>query len=73
MDNLLFYKAMIFPADGRHPHLTTLSASPEMKTDGLTGQLTHVSILPHPEVLMDRGPNDKGGREGWQWQVKINF
>ncbi|KLO16379.1 hypothetical protein SCHPADRAFT_887856 [Schizopora paradoxa] len=68
MDTLLSYDAIIFPADGRPPHLIELSASPVSQTDPFTGQLILVSVLPHPEVHMDNIA-DNMDRRAWRWQL----
>lgn len=72
MDTLLSYDAIIFPADGRPPHLIDLSASPVSQTDPFTGQLILVSVLPHPEVHMDNIA-DNMDRRAWRWQVNIKL
>ena len=71
MVNLLSYDAILFPADGRTPHLVTLSASPVTEIDVQTGQLVLMSALPHPEVHMDLiADNSNRATKAWRFQVR---
>lgn len=67
MDDLLSYDAMLFPVDGRQPHLVELMTSPVTQTDPQTGQLVLVSVLPHPEVHME--VVEREGQAAWRVQV----
>jgi len=70
MANLLSYDAILFPADGRTPHLVTLSASPVTEMDVQTGQLVLISVLPHPEVHMDLiADNNNRATRAWRFQM----
>ena len=69
MANLLSYDALLFPADGRTPHLVTLSASPVTEMDVQTGQLVLMSVLPHPEVHMDLIADNNRAARAWRFQV----
>ena len=72
MDNLLSYDAILFPADGRPPHVVELPTSPVTQTDPQTGQLMLVSVMPHPEVHMDMIGDDPDQRP-WQFLVCIIY
>ena len=70
MDDLLSYEAILFPADGRPPHVVELPTSPVTQTDPQTDQLILVSVMPHPEVHMDMVADDPTQR-AWRVQVRL--
>lgn len=70
MNPPLSYDAIVFPADGRPPHLVPLSITPVIHRDPFTGELELVSAMPHPEVFMDNIADDLDKRV-WQWEVNI--
>ena len=71
MANLLSYDAILFPTDGRTPHLVTLSASPVTEMDVQTGQLVLISVLPHPEVHMDLIADNNTNRAARAWRFQV--
>lgn len=68
MGDFLSYDALIFPADGRKPHLVKLMASPDTSTDPCTGEATTVSVTPHPEIHMEKF-SASSGQNSWGSQV----
>jgi hypothetical protein len=66
------YDAILFPADGRSPHLVRLTTSPVAQIDPKSGQLFLASVMPHPEVHMTSIAKDNGQRP-WGTQVKYKF
>ena len=65
MDQLVAFEAILFPSDGRSPHLVQLVTSPAtMQAQG--GQSSRV---PHPEVYMDYIAEGLGHR-AWGYHVR---
>ncbi|TDL29799.1 hypothetical protein BD410DRAFT_834050 [Rickenella mellea] len=69
MDDLVTYDALLFPADGRQPHLVELMTSPVTQTNPQTGQLVLVSVMPHPEVHMDGIAEGQDAGVPWRYQI----
>ena len=68
MDDLLQYDAILFPADGRPPHVVELPTSPVTQSDPQSGQAILISVMPHPEVYMDTIADDPR-QQAWRVQV----
>ena len=69
MDDMISYDAILFPADGRPPHVVSLPVSPVTQMDHHTNQIV-MSAMPHPEVHMD-GVADESGQRVWRIQVYL--
>lgn len=67
MDHYLSYDAILFPADGRQPHIISLTTTQTTHTCPETGQIMY-SNLPHPEIHMDSIAEGAGTR-AWGYQV----
>jgi hypothetical protein len=65
MDQILTFSAILFPSDGRPPHLVQLMTSPANPPIYHDGQLAHI---PHPEVHMDYIAEGLGQR-AWGYHV----
>jgi len=68
MDTLVSFEAILFPSDGRPPHLVSLATSPVAITDPFSAQVTHSTRMPHPEVYMDYIAEGLGSR-AWQYHL----
>ncbi|KAA1466012.1 hypothetical protein DENSPDRAFT_830745 [Dentipellis sp. KUC8613] len=70
MDQLYSFDALLFPSDGRPPHVVQLMTSPASFTDPHSLQTsTNVnSRIPHPEVYMDYIAEGVGQRP-WNYQL----
>jgi hypothetical protein len=68
MDQMLTYDAILFPADGRPPHLVSLATSLDAvsTSDYYSGRVQPTRI-PHPEVFMDYIAEI--GSRAWQYHV----
>ncbi|EIN10815.1 hypothetical protein PUNSTDRAFT_65493 [Punctularia strigosozonata HHB-11173 SS5] len=54
MDQMLTYEALLFPADGRPPHLVGLTTSLDaISTSEYYSGRVQATRIPHPEVYMD--------------------
>lgn len=62
------FDAILFPADGRPPHVVSLPTSPVTQTDHHSNQVVIITVMPHPEVHMD-GVSDDTGQRVWRIQV----
>jgi hypothetical protein len=67
MDQMLSFDAILFPSDGRAPHLVKLMTSP---MPGLNPNLldSQQARMPHPEVHMDYIAEI--GSRAWQYHVR---
>ncbi|TFY81481.1 hypothetical protein EWM64_g2540 [Hericium alpestre] len=71
MDQLYSFDALLFPSDGRPPHVVALMTSPASFTDPHSLQMTAnvaQSRVPHPEVYMDYIAEIPGQR-AWNYQL----
>lgn len=75
MDQLTSYQALLFPSDGRNPHMVPLMTSPTSMSDPHTpsgsGFNTQPTRMPHPEVYMDYIAEGLGAR-AWRYHVSLN-
>jgi hypothetical protein len=67
MDQMFGFDAILFPSDGRAPHLVNLMTSPMpgLVSNTLDSQRTR---MPHPEVHMDYVAEI--GSRAWQYHVR---
>ncbi|KAI0313833.1 hypothetical protein OF83DRAFT_1175304 [Amylostereum chailletii] len=70
MDRMYFFDAILFPTDGRPPHVVKRMASLAFYTNP---QLFHASVagdalIPHPEIHMEYIAEVVGAR-GWNYQL----
>lgn len=70
MDQLVSFEALLFPSDGRHPHMVALMTSPASMQDPLAPYSGLPVRLPHPEVYMDYIAEGLGAR-AWNYQVSM--
>jgi len=70
MDQLMSFEALLFPSDGRHPHMVALTTSPALMPDPLAPYSGLPMRLPHPEVYMDYIAEGLGSR-AWSYQVRM--
>ncbi|KAL4075673.1 hypothetical protein J3A83DRAFT_2013445 [Scleroderma citrinum] len=68
MDQLVSFEALLFPSDGRHPHMVALMTSPASEQDPFAPYSGLPVRLPHPEVYMDYIAEGLGAR-AWNYQV----
>lgn len=68
MDQMYSFDAILFPSDGRAPHVVALMTSPASFTDPHALQMTPNSRVPHPEVYMDYIAEGLGTR-AWSCQL----
>jgi hypothetical protein len=69
MDQMFAFDAILFPSDGRPPHVVALMTSPASFTDPHSLQTTtSMSRVPHPEIFMDYIAEGLGSR-AWAYQV----
>lgn len=52
MNDITHTDAILFPADGRHPHLVALMSSTVTSADPITGRMISRRV-PHPQVHMN--------------------
>jgi hypothetical protein len=72
MDQLIAFDAILFPSDGRPPHLVALMTSPmsvQMQPASSSG---HLGRLPHPEHFMSFVAEGLGPR-AWKYQVRLYY
>lgn len=62
------FDAIVFPSDGRPPHLVALMTSPMSGPDPHAFN-AHEPRMPHPEVHMDYVAEGLGSR-AWQYHVR---
>lgn len=67
MDQLYTTEAILFPADGRIPHLVSLMSSPINEPYNIPG-VGQVTRMPHPEIHMDRIA-DSLGYQAWSFHL----
>jgi hypothetical protein len=73
MDQMIGFDAILFPSDGRAPHLVKLMTSPTSGPDPHAPGALYVR-MPHPEIHMDYIAEI--GSRAWKYQVcplQINF
>ncbi|KAF7436280.1 hypothetical protein PC9H_003109 [Pleurotus ostreatus] len=66
MDRPLSFEAILFPSDGRLPHMVSLTTSPV--SDRHSYNTLHLPRMPHPEEFMDYIAKDLGLR-AWKYQL----
>lgn len=69
MDELTAFESLLFPSDGRHPHMVGLTTSPTSMPDPLAPYSGLPMRLPHPEVFMDYIAEGLGSR-AWSYLVR---
>jgi hypothetical protein len=67
MDLMQSFDAILFPADGRPPHVVSLMTSPQSFNPHALTQ-TDTARVPHPEVHMEYIAEDPNIR-AWHYQV----
>ena len=67
MDQMFGFDAILFPSDGRTPHLVKLMTSPMLGPD--PHSLNCQARMPHPEVHMDFVAEI--GSRAWKYHVCI--
>ena len=67
MDLMQSFDAILFPADGRPPHVVSLMTSPASFNPHAPAQ-TVTARVPHPEVHMEYIADDPNIR-AWHYQV----
>lgn len=68
MDQLTSFEALLFPSDGRYPHMVALMTSPMSMPDPHAPHSTQPPRMPHPEVYMDYIAEGLGPR-AWHYHV----
>ena len=70
MDLMQSFDAILFPADGRLPHIVSLMTSPAFSNSHALAQPAQASMarIPHPEVHMEYIAEDPNLR-AWHYQV----
>lgn len=68
MDQLVPFEALLFPSDGRNPHMVALATSPMSVPDPHAPYSTQPARMPHPEVYMDYIAEGLGPR-AWHYHV----
>ena len=71
MDLMQSYDAILFPADGRPPHVVSLMTSPASFSNPHTPAQTNAAAarVPHPEVHMEYIAEDPNMR-AWHYMVR---
>jgi hypothetical protein len=69
MDLMQSFDAILFPADGRPPHVVSLMTSPTSFSNLHTPAQTNAACVPHPEVHMEYIAEDPNMR-AWYYQVR---
>jgi len=69
MDLMQSFDAILFPADGRPPHVVSLMTSPASFSNPHTPAQTNAARVPHPEVHMEYIAEDPNMR-AWHYQVR---
>lgn len=68
---MISFDAILFPSDGRPPHVVPLMTSPASFTDPRAQQVgSSTARIPHPEVYMDYIAEGMGQR-AWGYQVSL--
>ncbi|KAI0260920.1 hypothetical protein BC834DRAFT_973049 [Gloeopeniophorella convolvens] len=68
MDMMQSYDAILFPADGRPPHVVSLMTSPASLASPHAPGQTSAARVPHPEVHMEYIAEDPN-RRAWHYQA----
>jgi hypothetical protein len=68
MDLMQSFDAILFPADGRPPHVVSLMTSPASFSNPHAPAQTSAARIPHPEVHMEYIAEDPNLR-AWHYQV----
>ncbi|KAH9019474.1 hypothetical protein EDB84DRAFT_1403572 [Lactarius hengduanensis] len=68
MDLMQSFDAILFPADGRPPHVVSLMTSPASFSNPHTPAQTNAARVPHPEVHMEYIAEDPNMR-AWHYQT----
>jgi hypothetical protein len=68
MDLMQSFDAILFPADGRPPHVVSLMTSPASFSNPHAPAQTSAARVPHPEVHMEYIAEDPNLR-AWHFQV----
>lgn len=68
MDQLVSFDALLFPSDGRYPHMIALMTSPMSVPDPHAPHCNQPPRMPHPEVYMDYIAEGLGAR-AWHYHV----
>lgn len=68
MDQLVSFEALLFPSDGRNPHMVPLMTSPATVQDPLAPYSGLPVRMPHPEVYMDYIAEGLGPR-AWSYHL----
>jgi hypothetical protein len=69
MDLMQSFDAILFPSDGRPPHVVSLMTSPASFANPHTPAQTNAARVPHPEVLMEYIAEDPNMR-AWHYLVR---
>ena len=69
MDQLCAFEAILFPCDGRQPHLVALMTSPMSYQTYYGAYSPQTSRLPHPEHYMSFVAEGLGPR-AWKYHVR---
>ena len=72
MDLMQSFDAILFPADGRPPHVVSLMTSPASFSNPHAPAQTSTARVPHPEVHMEYIAEDPNSR-AWHYQVCTVF
>jgi hypothetical protein len=72
MDLMQSFDAILFPADGRPPHVVRLMTSPASFSNPHAPAQTGTARVPHPEVHMEYIAEEPNVR-AWHYQVCANF
>ena len=70
MDLMQSFDAILFPADGRPPHVVSLMMSPASFSNPHTPAQTNAARVPHPEVHMEYIAEDPNMR-AWHYLVGL--
>ncbi|KAL4264197.1 hypothetical protein AB1N83_004563 [Pleurotus pulmonarius] len=68
MDQMSTFEAILFPSDGRPPHMVSLMTSPMTMPAHHASYTCNPSRMPHPEVYMDYIAEGLGPR-AWKYQL----
>jgi hypothetical protein len=72
MDLMQSFDAILFPADGRPPHVVSLMTSPASFSNPHAPAQTSTARIPHPEVHMEYIAEDPNMR-AWNYFVCASF
>ena len=71
MDLMQSFDAILFPSDGRPPHVVSLMTSPASFANPHIPAQTNAARVPHPEVLMEYIAEDPNMR-AWHYLVRFD-